>query len=248
MKGKIASRKDRLPLRQKLTFSLRSGPSRWIPEERRPREAWPWNCSMSPSFEVVTRTEDILPPYLAGKSPLYRSVVLRMSWLNMEMKPRKWPAQYSGAPSSRMRFWSISPPRTEKPEDPSLGAWTPGSIWMTLMMSLSPRKAGTFSMVPASMASSPVWARRSRDAADSDTMTAASSRLTLPVRVSVWADATVPHRARASVRNMRRLIMFRNVHARQNTRRIPWLRQGRPSKRRSRDSSGRKAGQGCVNR
>ena len=46
-----------------------------------------------------------------------------------------------------MRFWSVPPPLTLKPEDPSEAACTPGKSWMVLMTSTSPIKAGIFLMV-----------------------------------------------------------------------------------------------------
>ena len=48
------------------------------------------------------------------------------------------------ASSSRMRFWSGLPPRTEKPEPPSEVACTPGNSWMAFNTSTSPMKAGIF--------------------------------------------------------------------------------------------------------
>ena len=52
-----------------------------------------------------------------------------------------------GAPSNRIRLWSVAPPRTLKPDEPSEADCTPGSKVMLLMTSTSPIKAGIFLMV-----------------------------------------------------------------------------------------------------
>ena len=52
-----------------------------------------------------------------------------------------------GAPSRRMRLWSVAPPRTLKPDEPSEADCTPGSRVMLLMTSTSPISAGIFLMV-----------------------------------------------------------------------------------------------------
>ena len=46
-----------------------------------------------------------------------------------------------------MRFWSVEPPRTLKPDEPSDADCTPGSSVMLLMTSTSPISAGIFLMV-----------------------------------------------------------------------------------------------------
>ena len=52
-----------------------------------------------------------------------------------------------GAPSSNMRLWSVAPPRTLKPDEPSEADCTPGNKVMLLMTSTSPISAGIFLMV-----------------------------------------------------------------------------------------------------
>ena len=51
----------------------------------------------------------------------------------------------------------MPPPRTLKPVAPSLGVWTPGIIWMTRMMSVSPIRAGSFLTMVSSTRSRPIW-------------------------------------------------------------------------------------------
>ena len=46
-----------------------------------------------------------------------------------------------------MRFWSVAPPRTLNPDEPSEADCTPGSSVMDLMTSTSPISAGIFLMV-----------------------------------------------------------------------------------------------------
>jgi hypothetical protein len=64
----------------------------------------PANSLLFPSFDSISRTEDILPPYLLGIPPLYRVTSFIISELTDEKNPKKWVELYTGAPYSSIRF------------------------------------------------------------------------------------------------------------------------------------------------
>ena len=77
----------------------------------------------------------------------------------------------------RMRFWSMPPPRTLNPVDPSLGVWTPGIIWITRMMSFSPISVGIFFTRAASTRCRPICGNWISSRLDREKIVAASSSL-----------------------------------------------------------------------
>ena len=81
--------------------------------------ALPANSFLFPSFDPISRTEEILPPYRLGIPPLYNVTSFIMSELTAEKKPKKCEELYIGAPYSRIRFWSAEPPLTLNPAEPS---------------------------------------------------------------------------------------------------------------------------------
>ena len=62
---------DSLPETKKVVLGDKKGPSTLPEEASNPKEAEPQTWSVLPSFVWISTTEDKLPPYLAGKSPLY---------------------------------------------------------------------------------------------------------------------------------------------------------------------------------
>jgi len=51
--------------------------------------ALPKNSFLLPSFEPISSTDEILPPYLPGIPPLYKVTSLIISELTAEKKPKK---------------------------------------------------------------------------------------------------------------------------------------------------------------
>ena len=88
------------------------GPSKVSLEATNPMAPSPWNSFWFPSFKLISRTEDNLPPYLAGNPPLMSLTSLMASALNTEKNPKRWLALYTGTPSRSIRFWSGEPPLT----------------------------------------------------------------------------------------------------------------------------------------
>ena len=97
----------------------------------------------------MSRTEEILPPYLAGIPPLYSFTSLIASGLNTEKKPNKCEELKTMASSKRIKFWSAAPPLTLKPEAPSPALVTPGSNKRDFKTSASPKITGIFFMLAA---------------------------------------------------------------------------------------------------
>ena len=104
----------------------------------------PDNCTffLFPSFILISRIDEILPPYLDGIPPLYSFRSLTASGLKTDKNPSRCEELYTGASSNRTKFWPTEPPLTLKPEAPSPTELTPGSNWIALMISFSPRKVG----------------------------------------------------------------------------------------------------------
>src|SRR5689334_810046 len=65
-----------------------------------------WYFWLLPSFIRISRTEEVRPPYSAGKALLYMVTFFTASGLNTEKKPSRCEELYTGASSIIMRFSS----------------------------------------------------------------------------------------------------------------------------------------------
>ena len=60
--------------------------------------AFPANPFLFPSFDPISSTDEIRPPYRLGIPPLYNVTSFIMSELTAEKNPKKWEELYMGAP------------------------------------------------------------------------------------------------------------------------------------------------------
>ena len=77
----------RLAAKIKDVLSFMIGPSKVSLEDTKPIVASPLNLFIFPSFISICKTEESLPPYLAGKPPFVRRTVLIASALKTEKRP-----------------------------------------------------------------------------------------------------------------------------------------------------------------
>ena len=86
-------------------FSFLIGPSRSNLLEIDPIPPLPWNSFLFPSFWYISKTEETLPPYLAGIPPLYNLRFLIASGLKTEKNPNKCEELNTLASSNRIKFY-----------------------------------------------------------------------------------------------------------------------------------------------
>ena len=58
-------------------------------EDNKPMPTSALGSCLLPSFIFISKTEDNLPPNLAGNPPLYKSILFKASPLNSEKNPNK---------------------------------------------------------------------------------------------------------------------------------------------------------------
>ena len=133
---------ERRPAIMKLALSWTIGPSNITLEESSPKPTVPPYSLVLPSFWRTSNTEERRPPKGAGIPPLYNFKSRTASPLNTEKNPKMCEELYTGASSSKMRFWSVLPPRTLNPEAPSPTVVTPGSSVIERITSNSPKNWG----------------------------------------------------------------------------------------------------------
>ena len=133
---------DLLPATRNDSLSSIMGPSTANLLNMAPTPPSTLNFLGLPSFSLTSNIEERRPPYLAGIPPLISFTSLTASGLKTEKKPNKCEELYTGASSSKTKFWSIPPPRTLNPVAPSPTVDTPGNSCTDLTTSVSPKSAG----------------------------------------------------------------------------------------------------------
>ena len=80
------------------------GPSRVNLDETRPKVKSPLSSFEFPSFISICKTDESLPPNLAGKPPFVKLTDFIASALKTEKIPPICDALYTGTPSSKIKF------------------------------------------------------------------------------------------------------------------------------------------------